>query len=265
MQQSEFIALKYGAPAQRGWSPRLRDRFGYLSPDDEYELEVARQVTPGTDWLDVGCGRHLFGSNMGLAAVLAARAKSLDGVDPSPNILENELLRHREQCFLEEYQPGRQDRPGDDAHGGRAYDRPAGCRGSVGPAAPPGWPGGDGMRSTAGRRSRCLSSPHADPAFHVAAKRVLWGGEDRDTFPTAYKMNTRPVLRRLFEAHGFSEELFRYLSDTRTLAQDRAGAWLELALWRGLRGLGLTYPENCLLGVYRRAGHGDHGLSVTPA
>ena len=188
-------------------------------------------------------------------------------MDPSPNILENELLRHREQCFLE----GRTSRGAEDhlvtmrmvvEH----MTDPPGAAGALAPAAPPGWTGGDLRHgSTAGRRSRCRSPPDADPAFHVAAKRVLWGGEDRDTFPTAYKMNTRPVLRRLFEAHGFSEELFRYLSDTRTLAQDRAGAWLELALWRGLRGLGLTYPENCLLGVYRRAGHGDHGLSVTPA
>jgi hypothetical protein len=33
----EILALKYGPPEGMGWSPALRSRFGYRTPDDWYE------------------------------------------------------------------------------------------------------------------------------------------------------------------------------------------------------------------------------------
>jgi len=246
MDHADFISLKYGDLAQGGWSPRLRERFGYLTPDDRYELKVGEHVTADTEWLDVGCGRLLFGSNVGFAAQLAARAQLLDGIDPSANILENELLQHREQCFLEDYRPGRQydlvtlrmvvEHMSDPAGAVAALVRP----------------GGHVIIYTVNKWSPITVLSSLTPtSFHVLAKRLLWGAEERDTFPTVYKMNTRKVLRDLF-AGSFAETSFEYLSDTRTLAQFRATSVMELALWRGLKSMGIVYPENCLLGVYTR-------------
>src|SRR5579859_2117649 len=43
--------LKYGPVPERGWGPRMRDRFGYFTPDDWYETLVDQLVTPSTRWL----------------------------------------------------------------------------------------------------------------------------------------------------------------------------------------------------------------------
>jgi hypothetical protein len=89
-------------------------------------------------------------------------------------------------------------------------------------------------------------------AVHHAVKSMLWRSSPEDTFPTAYRMNTRATLRRLFGEGGFDEEAFLRLDDCRSLARWRSTAGLELRLWRTLRRIGLPYPEACLLGIYRR-------------
>ena len=249
MEHAEFIRLKYGNLAQGGWSPRLRERFGYRTPDDCYELKVGAYVTPDTDWLDVGCGRLLFGPNIRFAAQLAARARSLDGIDPSANILENELLQHKERCFLEDYQPGRQY---DLITLRMVVEHMTDPAASVAAMARLLRPGGHVIIYTVNKRSPIpVLSSMTPTSFHVWAKRLLWNAEERDTFPTVYKMNTRRTLRDLF-AGSFDETSFEYLPDTRTLAQFKVTCVMELALWRGLRSIGIPYPENCLLGVYTR-------------
>jgi SAM-dependent methyltransferase len=89
-------------------------------------------------------------------------------------------------------------------------------------------------------------------ALHNPVKRVLWGTEAKDTFPTVFQMNTRRTLRRLFAEGGFEEQSFAYLDDCRTFGQFRVLLTIELLSRRILRAVRLPYPENCLLGVYRR-------------
>jgi hypothetical protein len=91
----------------------------------------------------------------------------------------------------------------------------------------------------------------APMALRHRVKRWLWRTEEKDTFPTAFKMNSRRRLRRLFTAHRFAEVGFAALDDCRTFGRFRALSWCELTLRRGLRALRLAYPERCLLGVYR--------------
>jgi SAM-dependent methyltransferase len=88
--------------------------------------------------------------------------------------------------------------------------------------------------------------------LHHPAKRFLWRTERKDTFPTQFRMNTRATLDKLLRAAGFREVAFAYLDDCRSLQRFRALQYCELSARRLLRGLGLGYPENCLLGVYRR-------------
>jgi len=89
-------------------------------------------------------------------------------------------------------------------------------------------------------------------SIHYRFKKILWGGEDRDTFPTVYRMNTRNTLKHLFASFGFHEQSFERLSDTRVSARSKFLSTIELFVWRGLKAIGLIYPENCLLGVYSR-------------
>jgi len=88
--------------------------------------------------------------------------------------------------------------------------------------------------------------------FHHPVKRLLWGCEKRDTFPVAYRLNTRKALAEQFESAGFRQIFFTYVDDCRTFARFRYLYRLELGLWRLCKGLGLIYPENCLLGVFER-------------
>jgi SAM-dependent methyltransferase len=88
--------------------------------------------------------------------------------------------------------------------------------------------------------------------LHNPVKRLFWGTQPKDSFPTAFRMNTRTALRELFGRHDMAEEAFMYLDDCRSLSGFRAGHWTELALWRTLSALGLPYPERCLLGVYKK-------------
>jgi 2-polyprenyl-3-methyl-5-hydroxy-6-metoxy-1,4-benzoquinol methylase len=245
-----LAALKYGDLAHGGWAPRLRARFGYYTPDDWYEAHVWGLITSETDWLDVGCGRALFPSNAAAARVLAARCKSLTGLDPSDNIDDNPFLHHRAKCMLENFHPGRQY---DLITMRMVAEHVADPAAAVAALARLTRPGGRVVIYTVNKWSPVsLVSAVTPMSVHHAVKSVLWGGEARDNFPTEYKMNTRATLRDLFSRAGFSEQHFAYLCDTRVTGRWRAANFVELALWRLLRAVGLTYPENCLLGVYER-------------
>jgi hypothetical protein len=65
-------------------------------------------------------------------------------------------------------------------------------------------------------------------------------------------MNTRGVLQRLFAGVGMHEQAFLRLDDCRTFARFRSLCELELRVRTLCRGLGLPYPEHCLLGIYRK-------------
>ena len=88
--------------------------------------------------------------------------------------------------------------------------------------------------------------------LHHPIKSLLWGSEEKDTFPVTYRMNTRGALVRLFQRSGFREQYFTYLDDCRSLSRFRATQVCELYSWRVMRALGWRYPENCILGIYER-------------
>src|SRR5688572_5541564 len=91
----EVFQTKYGFAKTTGWGPRMRFRFNYTTPDDYYEAVVARLVTSGCSWLDVGCGRHVFPSNARLARILADRCALLVGVDPDETVNANAFVHQR--------------------------------------------------------------------------------------------------------------------------------------------------------------------------
>jgi SAM-dependent methyltransferase len=250
----ELLAIfeaKYGPDLSAvGWAPRLRARFGYFSPDDHYEALVSKLVTPGSAWLDVGCGRNIFPSNYRLARTLAERCRVLVGVDPDDTIRENTLLHRRVQQSIEDF---KSDEHFDVVTLRMAAEHVTDPDGTVGALSRLTRVGGVVVVYTINRWSPVPIITWLVPfRLHHPAKRVLWQTEAKDTFPVRYRMNTRKDLRRVFGRQGFREAQFAYLDDCRTLARFRVTLSLELCLWRCLRASGVTYPDNCLLGVYER-------------
>lgn len=241
---------KYGEPGATGPAPGRRRRYGYYTPDDVYEALVASLVTPGCRWLDVGGGRDVFPSHPRLAAELATRVGVLVGVDPSPNVHENPYVHRKVQAFIEDYAA---DEPFDLLTLRMVAEHIMNPDAATAALARLTRPGGRMVVYTVNKLTPLAAAAWAVPfRFHHAVKRVLWRTDEKDTFPVAYRMNTRAALRRLFTAHGFRETAFAHLDDCRTLARFRVLNHAELLARSALRAAGLLYPENCLLGVYDR-------------
>jgi 2-polyprenyl-3-methyl-5-hydroxy-6-metoxy-1,4-benzoquinol methylase len=88
--------------------------------------------------------------------------------------------------------------------------------------------------------------------LHDPIKKRIWVGDEKDTFPVQYRMNSRRTLRMLFDQHGFREVAFAYLDDLSTWGRFRSMNYIELLSWRFLQKLHFRYPEHCLLGVYQK-------------
>jgi 2-polyprenyl-3-methyl-5-hydroxy-6-metoxy-1,4-benzoquinol methylase len=244
----EVFRLKIESASASGWSPRIRQGFDYFTPDEWYEAILLRLINTHTDWLDVGCGRELFPSNKILGDILSSRCRLLVGVDPDDNIGSNTALHEKNQCLIEQYDTDKQfdvislrmvaEHVTDPKTTVAALDRLTRAGGRI-------------VIYTVSKWSPASLMAAATPmAIHHAVKQVLWGSSPEDTFPTAYLMNTRKQLQRLFTSAGLVEESFLYLNDCRSLGRWRLTTVLELSAERVLRALGLPYPEICLLGIY---------------
>jgi SAM-dependent methyltransferase len=246
----KVFAIKYGDLARCGWNPRIRYRFGYFSPDEHYEALVMRLVHQGCAWLDVGCGRHVFPSNAPLARLLADRAAVLVGLDPDPTLAQNRFVHERLPFSMEAFQP---DREFDLVTMRMVAEHVAEPERFMASLARTLRSGGRAVVYTVYRYAPVPLLTSIVPfSLHHPAKRLLWKTDPKDTFPTEFRMNTRARLVDLFSRHGLTEEYFAYLDDCRTLARLRPGLLLELSLWKGLRAVGMPYPERCLLGVYQK-------------
>jgi SAM-dependent methyltransferase len=247
----QLFLQKYGTPDKTGWGPRRRFRFGYYVPADVYEATVKKLVCEGCRWVDVGGGHSIFPDNPTLARSLVSRCSLAVGVDPSDNIEQNEFVHQGVKCFVEDYQTDQRfdlatlrmvvEHVQDPVRVVKALHRLL-------------QPGGLAVVFTVNRWSPITllsgSTPHN---LHQPIKKFFWGGEDKDTFPVQYKMNTRQVLRRHFEGQGFRESAFAYLDDLSTLGAFYYMSFMELLVWRLFGTIGHRFPENCLLGVYQRS------------
>ncbi len=242
--------VRYAGVDRLGWAPRRRASFGYFLPSEYYESLVSGCVTAETAWLDVGCGESLFPQNANLARDLSQRAKLLVGVDPSENVQRNPYVHERAMCMLEDYVTD------------HAFDLIT-LRMVAEHVTDP-----DRMIRAMARLLRTggrvivftvnLYTPIAilsmlvPNRFHYAIKRRFWGGEEKDTFPTAYRMNTRRQLRRLFEVRGFTERCSMLVDDLSLFSRMYKLNYIELSVWKAFRRLGVRYPENCILAMYEK-------------
>jgi 2-polyprenyl-3-methyl-5-hydroxy-6-metoxy-1,4-benzoquinol methylase len=249
-QLRQVAGVKYGNLAEAGWGPRLRAWFGYFTPDDWYEALLSALVGTQTRWLDVGCGREILPFSPAGARTLSQRCASLTGLDPSDNIDDNPYVQHRAKCLLEDFAPAE---PFDLVTLRMVVEHitaPQAAAAALGRLCRP---GGLVLIYTVDKYSPVsLVSALTPMSVHHAIKYWLWRSEERDTFPTAYLMNTRRSLRSLMSAQGFEEAAFFTLSDTRTTNRFLVLNLIEMLLWRALHAIGLHYPEKCLMGLYRK-------------
>ncbi|MBN9122779.1 MAG: methyltransferase domain-containing protein [Planctomycetes bacterium] len=247
---ARLFALKYGDPAATGPNPRRRLAHNYFLPSDVYEAAVANAVFPGCDWLDVGGGSSPFPDNPKLAEQLAARAGRFVGVDPSPNVFDNPYTREKHQQLIEGYTAPA---PFDLATLRMVAEHVTDPDAVVGALARLIRPGGRVIVLTVDLWSPITLASRAAPFdLHYPVKKFLWGGEEKDTFPTAYKMNTRRELKKLFGRGGFREAEFAWVDDCVALSRFPRLNALELAARNLLRAVSLRYPECNLLGIYVR-------------
>jgi hypothetical protein len=250
------FAERYQLPREIGWSPRRRQAAGYFLPAEVYEATVAKHVFEACDWVDVGGGHNIFPEHPALARRLVSRCRSTVAIDPDATVHDNAFVTERHQCMLEDY---RGDRTFHLATFRMVAEHIADPERAVRALRQLLVPGGIVIILTVNRWSPISLVSRATPFWlHHRVKRLFWGGEERDTFPVCYRMNTRNDLRTVFEAAGFRELGFAYLDDLAAFGLIKWGNAVELAAWGALQRAGRRYPENCLLGIYRApAGKGE--------
>lgn len=242
--------LKYRRGSTLGWGPKTRLRFDYFNPDDRYEALVAKLVRDGVHWADIGCGRDVFPSNPALAAQLAKRCEMLFGIDPNPNIRENRFITDGFEGMLENCVTDKRFDLITLRMVAEHITDPARVLHKLAELAKP---GGRVVVYTPNKWSPIsLLAAVVPNRLHHRFKRLVWDVQARDTFPTAFKLNTRAALSTQFAAVGMVEEYFTYLDDCRTFSSIRSLSLIELSMQRMLSYLRIRYPENCLLGIYRK-------------
>lgn len=236
--------------SHRGWRPQVRERFGHVPVSEIYGALLDKLISQGTHWLDVGGGHSVLPTNPSFAEALARRAERLVVVDPSANVHKNHLAHERHQCLLEDYKnPGNfhvatlrmvaehVTHPTELTRKLAELIRPGGL---VAVLTPNKW-------SPASIGARLIPN-----SLHPMFTKLMSGRAEEDTFPTVYRMNTRAQLRGVFSQCGFAEERFWWLDDCSVLQQLKSLFVTQLAISRVCGSLGLPFPENVLLGVYRR-------------
>lgn len=246
----EYVRSKYGDPEEMGPSPRLRYELGYASADDVYESLISGLIDDTTRWLDVGCGRDIFPSNREGAKALAKRAAYLAGVDPDDNVNENNLLDERFQGPVELYRTPQQFSLVTLRMVAEHVQQAERC---VEKLAELTSKGGLVVIYTPWKWAPMSLAASVVPfRLHNRLKRLIWDSEERDTFPTAYRMNTRKDLRRLFTTYGFDEVYYCHVDDCSVLTRFASLNWMEIQIRNVLCRAKLPYPEFCILAVYER-------------
>ena len=250
-EMNQLFVQKYGKPETSSWSPKQRYRFGYYLPADVYEAVISSLVFEGCSWLDVGGGHSIFPDNPALARSLVSRCANVVAVDPSDNVNRNEFAHERVQCFIDEYR------------GARQFDLVT-LRMVVEHMSEPDRvvesldrlmrPGGIAVILTVNLWSPITLISRSIPfRLHHAIKKVFWDGEEEDTFPVYYRMNSRQTLWRYFGKKNLKEVAFAHLDDLTAFGKFKVLNYAELLLWKILKLFGINYPENCLLGIYEKS------------
>jgi SAM-dependent methyltransferase len=198
---------KYGTPENLGPGPAMRRKYGYYTPDDYYESLVDCLLNAGEKWLDVGCGRRLFPSNEMLSRELSARAGVLVGVDPDITLEENPYVHEKARVPMDEFRTQHKFDLITMRMVAEHVDNPDALLSSIAECT---HAGSRVVVYTINRWSPVPMITNLVPfKLYYPAKKLLWGSQSKDTFPTTDKMNTQEALIQLFSRFGFDEGFLR--------------------------------------------------------
>ncbi len=231
--------------------PKLWRRMRYHVPEVYYEALLAKLIHAGVAWLDVGAGCSPLPGNPSLGAELAERCGLMVGLDPDRAVLQNSYAHRKVHCKIEDFHTDEKFDVVTMRMVAEHIDRPHDVLRSLASLTKK---GGHVVVYTVNRWSPVSLVSWLVPfQLHYPAKKLLWDvSSGKGTFPVSYQMNTRGALKGLFRSHGFQEAYFAYLGDCRTFFRFALLHFAEVLTWRVLQTAGVVYPENCLLGVYRR-------------
>ena len=245
----ELFKIKYGDPERTGWSPKQRLKFGYFQPADNYEALINKLVSTSTDWVDVGGGSAVFPHNEKLSTMLSERCNILYAVDPSDNVYDNPYAHKKIQGMFEDLDT---EQKFDLATFRMVAEHIANPAAVIEKLRTVMKPGGLVVIYTINKYSPVPIITYITPFhLHHKIKKFFWGGEEKDTFPVEYKMNTRKDLLKIFKNGEFSEEHFKYLDDLSTFSRFKWLNYIDLCFWKLLNIFSIRYPENNLLGIYK--------------
>ncbi|MFN6137232.1 MAG: class I SAM-dependent methyltransferase [Planctomycetota bacterium] len=229
----------------------MRRRFGFYTPNEKYEAIINRLLRPDDHWLDLGGGRSLFPQNPKLALSLSQRCSRVVGVDPSSNIHENPYAHERFEGYLEDYEGQRDFDLISLRMVAEHVEDPASLASQISKSLKV---GGYVVILTVWSYAPITWISWMTPHYvHYPIKKFFWGGEEKDTFPVVYKMNTLSKLKRLFFTQGLRPEMLELVADcSATMRWPKVNS-LELSTWRVLHSLSIPYPESCILAVFRKS------------
>jgi SAM-dependent methyltransferase len=246
----ELLRFKKGNLEKIGGAPARRLKFNYFQPSEYYEALVNKLVTESTSWVDVGGGSAIFPHNDKLSRSLADRCKVMYAVDPSDNVYDNPYALEKIKSMFEDVET---DTRFDLATFRMVAEHVSNTDAVIAKLREVMKPEGVVVIYTINRYSPIPIITYFTPfSLHYRIKKFFWGGEEKDTFPVQYKMNTRNDLARIFSDGQFSEVYFDYLDDLSTFSRFRNMNYLELSFWKFLKKFSIRYPENNLLGVYKK-------------
>ncbi len=232
------------------WLNNLKIRWGYYKPDIYYEALVKKVIDNQVNWLDVGGGKAIFPNNLKLSKIVARQAKKLVVVDPSKTVFNNPFAHEKICASIENFESKQTFDIITLRMVAEHIDAPDKLIQKLDKLLSP-----DGiviiftvyLWSPVTIISKLLPFK-----LHYPIKKIFFGGEKEDTFPTHYKMNTRKTLRKLFQDYGFKESYFVYLDDLSTLAKFDLLSLVELLCWKLLKVFRLGYPEKCILAIFKK-------------
>jgi SAM-dependent methyltransferase len=240
---------KYGDPDTTGWSPRRRYKMGYSLAGDVYEATIDQLIGSSTRWMDVGGGRSIFPHNELLSERLSKKCLRLVSVDPSQNVHDNPYCHKAECCVIEDLETDEKfdlitlrmvaehiENPDDVVEKLKSLMTD----------------GGVVIIYTINKKSPVPIITRITPfEWHYKLKKIFWGGEEKDTFPVQYKMNSKKELDSMFLKQRLEQVDFRYLDDVSMTIAMKYLNLLEMVFWKFLSVLRLPYPENNILAVYK--------------
>jgi SAM-dependent methyltransferase len=247
----QIFVEKYGPLDRAGPSVRAWKKAGYVPPDEHYEALLNKVVTASTRWLDVGCGHSTFPNNPEMSRKLASRCEYLVGIDPDESIHRNPYVHASAQSTLEEYQTAE---TFDLITLRMVAEHITTPQTSIAALVRLLKPGGIVVLLTPNRWSPLsLMAAWTPMHIHHWLKRLAWGTKEEDTFPVAYRLNSKRQLRRHFGTAGFEEVIFQYVDDCCATWRFPSLQRIEIAIWRLFNRIGFHYPENCILAAFRRS------------